>query len=47
MATLTIFAVGGTLFGGGIGFILGYFTGKRHGRRGALQQGFPLRGPSV
>lgn len=41
MATIAVFLAGGIAFGGGLGFILGYFTGKRHGLR-AARPGFPV-----
>jgi hypothetical protein len=47
LETFGIFTVGGTLFGFGIGVIVSYVVGKRHGLR-AGRKGFPIeptRGP--
>ena len=44
MATFLVLVGGGALFGFGIGVIIGYVTGKRHGLR-ASRQGFPV-GPA-
>jgi hypothetical protein len=41
MATLGVFVVGGTLFGVGVGVIIGYLVGKRHGLE-AGRRGFPV-----
>ena len=37
MATLAVFVIGGTMFGAGIGVVIGYILGKRHGRRAAAR----------
>jgi hypothetical protein len=41
MSTLAVFVIGGTLFGAGIGIIIGYILGKRHGLR-AARRGFAV-----
>jgi hypothetical protein len=44
MATLAVFVIGGTVFGAGIGVIVGYFLGRRHGLR-AARRGFAVVPP--
>jgi hypothetical protein len=46
MATIGVFVVGGVLFGVGIGTIVGYLLGRRHGLH-AARRGFPVDSPSA
>jgi hypothetical protein len=46
MLTILVFLVAGAVIGVGVGFTLGYYTGKRHGLR-AAQRGFPVSPPAA